>query len=311
MYFAKETLLSSDFSTLLLQVYLQVLAFIAFAAGCFTLSYGIDLSFESHEITHFIYFLFPFITTFPELTVYVYGLFSGKAGAEVAIGTALGEPFIVMTVGLLAYKLFTKRPLKMDSGSRDSLLTFIFASVIFFISFYIFRYASVFLILLFVVYEYVAQKAFKREKHESLRKTPLIYTFAGLFLLSLTGKYVVDSTVYFAKLLSLPPSLISFLVIPLISSAPEIVAPFVFSKRKEQEQIASLIAELPLTMSVYPGLLMLVENISVPFPLALGIGISLSQAVLFILEEKTEKNITTFTSFIFLALFIITLRFLI
>jgi Ca2+/Na+ antiporter len=131
MYFAKETLLSSDFSTLLLQVYLQVLAFIAFAAGCFTLSYGIDLSFESHEITHFIYFLFPFITTFPELTVYVYGLFSGKAGAEVAIGTALGEPFIVMTVGLLAYKLFTKRPLKMDNGSRDSLLTFIFASVIF------------------------------------------------------------------------------------------------------------------------------------------------------------------------------------
>jgi hypothetical protein len=97
----------------------------------------------------------------------------------------------------------------------------------------------------------------------------------------------------------------------LISSAPEIVAPFVFSKRKEQEQIASLIAELPLTMSIYPGLLMLVENISVPFPLALGIGISLSQAVLFILEEKTEKNITTFTSFIFLALFVITLRFLI
>ncbi|MFP3261702.1 MAG: hypothetical protein RXP28_02480 [Nitrososphaeria archaeon] len=291
-----------------MQVYLQVLAFIAFATGCFSLSYGIDLSFENHEITHFIYFLFPFITTFPELTVYVYGLFSGKAGTEVAIGTVLGEPFIVMTVGLLAYKLFTKRPLKMDSGSRASLLTFIFESVLFFISYYLFRYASVLLIFLFVFYEYVAQKAFKGEKHESLRKTPLLYTAAGLVLLSLTGKYVVNSTVYLAKFLSVQPSLISFLVIPLISSAPEIVAPFVFSKRKEQEQIASLIAELPLVMSVYPGLLMLVENITVSFPLALGIGISLLQAVLLISEEKIKKNITAFTSFIFLALFIITLR---
>jgi hypothetical protein len=125
-----------------------------------------------------------------------------------------------------------------------------------------------------VFYEYLAQKAFKGEKHESLRKTPLLYTAAGLVLLSLTGKYVVNSTVYLAKFLSVQPSLISFIVIPLISSAPEIVAPFVFSKRKEQEQIASLIAELPLVMSVYPGLLMLVENITVSFPLALGIGIS-------------------------------------
>ena len=293
---------------MLLQVYLQVLAFVAFASGCFFLSYGIDVSFEDLEITHFIYLLFPFITTFPELTVFVYGLLSGKAGTEVATGTVLGEPFIVMTAGLLAYKLWIKRPLKMDRGSNASLVTFVLASVLFFISYYVFRYASAFMIVLFIAYEYITQKAFKKEKYQNIRKKPLIYTAAGLVLLSLTGKYVVDSTIYLAQLLSLQPSLISFLIIPLISSAPEIAAPFVFSNRKEKEQIASLIAELPLTMSIYPGLLMLAGRFSVPFPVILGIIITLFQALILMFEEKAGKNVTLFSSILFLAAFIIALK---
>ncbi len=196
----------------------------------------------------------------------------------------------------------------MDRGSRMSLLTFVFASGLFFVSYYVFRYASAIMLVLFIAYEYAAQNAFKTETHGHVKKTPFMYTAAGLVLLFLTGRYVVDSTVYLAQRLSVQPSLISFLIIPLISSAPEIAAPFVFSKRKEQEQIASLIAELPLTMSVYPGLLMLVESVSVPFPVALGISVSLFQAVLLIYEGKIGKDITLFTSFVFLVFFIIALR---
>ncbi|MDP8023099.1 MAG: hypothetical protein ACP5LF_02435 [Nitrososphaeria archaeon] len=291
-----------------MQVYLQVLAFAAFVTGCFFLSYGIDISFEDQEITHFIYLLFPFITTFPELTVFVYGLFSGRAGTEVATGAVLGEPFIVMTAGLFAYKLWIKRPLKTDSGSNASLITFVLTSALFFISYYVFRYASALMIVLFIAYMYVTQKAFKKEKCQSIRKKPLAYTAAGLVLLSITGKYVVDSTVYLAQLLNAQPSLISFLIIPLISSAPEIAAPFVFSKRKEKEQIASLIAELPLTMSIYPGLLMLLGSLSVPFPILLGIAITVLQSFIIMFEEKAGKNLTLFSSILFLVLFIIALK---
>ncbi len=293
-----------------MQVYLQVLAFGAFALGCFFLSYGIDESFEKTQITHFIYFLFPLITTFPELTVFAYGLISGNAGTKVAIGTVLGEPFIVMTLGLLAYKLWIKKPLKMDKGSSMSLLTFVFVAGLFLLSSYVFRYISVIMLGLFTVYEYEVLKAFKKEKYENIRRNPLIYTAVGLAILLLTGRYVVDSTINLAELLNVQPSLISFLIIPIISSAPEMISPFVFLKRKEQEQIASLIAELPFAMGVYPGLFMLAESLSVPFPIALGIVFSILQAVFLIYEEKAKKNITLFSSAVFLASFIIILKFL-
>ncbi|MGC8599815.1 MAG: hypothetical protein ACP5LX_01980 [Nitrososphaeria archaeon] len=292
-----------------MQPYLQLLSFVVFTFGCFFLSYGIDVSFKDLKITHFLYLLFPFITTFPELAIFVYGIFWGIKGTEVAIGTVLGEPFIVMSMGLFIYKLWTKRPLKTDKGSRSSLLTFVLVSGFFFISYFVSRYFSILMIVSLVVYEYLSQKAFKKENYTKIKKIPLFYTLFGLAIITLTGKYVVESTVSLAEYFKVQPSIISFILIPLISSAPELMAPFVFSNRDETEQIASLIAELPITMSIYPTLLFLFAGLEIASPLILGVAISTLQAIFLISEEKTGKNITVVTSIFFLMVFCIILIF--
>ena len=278
-----------------------------FVIASFLVSYGIERALEEGNISDFLYFLFPFITTTPELFVFAYGLTLGKSGTAVSIGTVLGEPFIVLTLGILAYKALKKGPIEREPRSQRTLVFFFALSALFIFSYYVVRLGLLALAVVFLIYEASLMLGFKGTKLKVSDASAFGYTAAGIVMLGLTGKYVTETVISISSFLKIHPALTSFILVPAVSSLPELIAPFVFKSRKSEERLSPLLSELPISVGLYPPFLIFSASFSVPLKVVVGLVLSMIQSLIIICEERRGLSFSHISGALLFLAFISTL----
>jgi len=285
----------------MLQALYYSLSALAFTAGSFLISYGIDVSFELEELSPLLYFIFPFLTSFPELAVVALGIAAGRSGPEVSLGTALGEPFAVLTIGVLLFKLSHGESITGDSGLETALYSFLIMDVLLLISAFV-RLAACSLFVAFAIYEILVFREFRRRTY-SPRGWTILLSLAGAILVAVSAEGVVMGIIYMSEALSIQPALVSYFIIPLMSALPEILAPFVLRRREKKERLASLFSELPIEMSLYAGAVLLFSSSYLPQALLFGIAVSGLQGALVLLEHRTRIRVTLYSSVLLYVLY--------
>jgi cation:H+ antiporter len=215
----------------------------------------------------------PIFTSLPELVVIIVALlFIGSgSGSEIAVGTIIGEPFMVSAIGfpIMATILLLAAGRNGNREDLDAVLPKIFVFIgltfpIMLVPFY-FHFTAVrvsvaiILIFLYVIFlRFVKGSGLVEEepkvKIENLKLLVLALVI-GIILLLAGSTILVGGINSLATELNVNRELLSILIIPIGGIAPETMNSFIWASRgKMNLAIGSLIGEELLFATLYPAL---------------------------------------------------------
>ncbi len=238
----------------------------------------------SHSFTGAI--VAPLITSFPELTVFVIAVFiyRGTTGAEIGIGTILGEPFMASTIAyalvfvaiIIAMSLNKrkKRDLKVERVLR---IPYAFIVVLFplilipyFFNVLILKY--LFAILFLGSYGYYMLQMYKNRAAEYVEESGDLLLSRVLepnvalvlqLILSIVGIYfgssiLVQSIEQVSVNTGLSALATAIILVPVGTAIPETLSAMIWAyKGKDSFAISSLVGEKVLYSTFYPGMALL------------------------------------------------------
>jgi cation:H+ antiporter len=245
----------------------------------------------------------PFFSSFPELIVFIIGIafVGGKSGDEVAIGTVLGEPFIVSTVSysfifaVIILSMFLHKNFNFKINVEKNLflpylfITVLFSSLLIPAYFGSFHFEiGLILILFYLIYFYLIRKLEGEGFEEEFEKPYLSYfmninlsviiqLIVSFSMLYFGSKLLVSSIIDISNSFGISALTLSIVIVPIATALPETMISMIWAyKGKYSLAIYSLIGEIILCSSIYPGIAL----IFIPWSLNTGAVVSIISTVI-------------------------------
>ncbi|MGC9137942.1 MAG: sodium:calcium antiporter [Thermoplasmata archaeon] len=223
----------------------------------------------------------PVFSSFPELLVFIISIVfvGGKSGHDVAIGTVLGEPFIVSTVSysfifiVIIISMLLKGEFRFTFDVEKNLyLPYLFISILFtsllipaYLSLYHLEMGIIFIIFYFVYFYLI--KRMGGEGFEDEFDKPYLSSFMNINLaaalqliisfvmLYFGSRMLVSSIIGISYSLGISSLTLSIVIVPVATALPETMISMIWAyKGKYSLAIYSVIGEIILCSSIYPGI---------------------------------------------------------
>lgn len=223
----------------------------------------------------------PVFSSFPELIVFLIAIafVGGKSGDEVAIGTVIGEPFVVSTVSftlifiVIILSMIMRREFSFSFQVEKNLyLPYLFITILFsslLIPAYYGSYhfeIGLTLILFYLLYFYLV-KRIGGEGFEDEFEAPILSRFMNMtsaaaiqllisfIMLYFGSRMLVSSIIELSISLGISALTLTIVIVPVATAMPETIISIIWAyKRKYSLAIYSLIGEIILCSSIYPGI---------------------------------------------------------
>ncbi|KUO79876.1 MAG: sodium:proton exchanger [Vulcanisaeta sp. JCHS_4] len=237
----------------------------------------------------------PVLTSLPELIVFLVALlvYGGVSGEEVAVGTVIGEPFVVSTiiypiiflVAIIGFRRGSRNDLVLEVG-RELILPFIVVITLYptvllpaLLGIGVIRY--VIATALFIAYlVYVGLMRGKEgvviEDVEELRFIKLarfnenvalaLQVITSVLLLYVGSKYLVSGVVDLSRMLSIDTMGLSIIIVPTATVLPESITAIIWTLgNRDTMAVAALIGEKVLYSTIYPALALVLTSWSLTY----------------------------------------------
>ena len=237
----------------------------------------------------------PVLTSLPELIVFLVALlvYGGVSGEEVAVGTVIGEPFVVSTiiypiiflVAIIGFRRGSRNDLVLEVG-RELILPFIVVITLYptvllpaLLGIGVIRY--VIATALFIAYlVYVGLMRGKEgvviEDVEELRFIKLarfnedvalaLQVITSVLLLYVGSKYLVSGIVDLSRMLSIDTMGLSIIIVPTATVLPESITAIIWTLgNRDTMAVAALIGEKVLYSTIYPALALVLTSWSLTY----------------------------------------------
>jgi len=237
----------------------------------------------------------PVLTSLPELIVFLVALlvYGGVSGEEVAVGTVIGEPFVVSTiiypiiflVAVIGFRRGSRNDLVLEVG-RELILPFIVVIALYptvllpaLLGVGVIRY--VIATALFIAYlVYVGLMRGKEgiviEDVEELRFIKLarfnedvalaLQVITSVLLLYVGSKYLVSGIVDLSRMLSIDTMGLSIIIVPTATVLPESITAIIWTLgNRDTMAVAALIGEKVLYSTIYPALALVLTSWSLTY----------------------------------------------
>jgi cation:H+ antiporter len=237
----------------------------------------------------------PVLTSLPELIVFLVALlvYGGVSGEEVAVGTVIGEPFVVSTiiypiiflVAVIGFRRGSRNDLVLEVG-RELILPFIVVIALYptvllpaLLGIGVIRY--VIATALFIAYlVYVGLMRGKEgiviEDVEELRFIKLarfnedvalaLQVITSVLLLYVGSKYLVSGIVDLSRMLSIDTMGLSIIIVPTATVLPESITAIIWTLgNRDTMAVAALIGEKVLYSTIYPALALVLTSWSLTY----------------------------------------------
>lgn len=300
---------------------------IGLAVFSFVLVSGIELFANILNVKDYTFMLiiFPIFSSLPDLIIIILNLiYAGSFGPGMALSAAVGEPFIIMTLGIPAVLIFSlikygRNNASLFSGSIGKpngilyipILVSIVAYAIIIFSSRIFLIISLLVILVLAFYFYFVN--LKQEISDNKEKTSIfmaiLLVMAGFFGFIIFGKMLVTSVVEISIMTKISPYSQSFVIFPLAAAMPEFFASFSLIIRGNREAAtASLLGEIAITSTMYPVLIFIFFIPTLTLAVILGMVIEIISAIVVIITslKKAMLYVIPFNLALFIAYILVT-----
>jgi len=297
-----------------------------FLLGVFLLTFGAETVVKgSIVVSH--YFKIPkiiigltvvaFATSAPELAVSLNAALSGST--DMAIGNIIGSCILNILLVLGLVSLITPiKPKKLNKSllSKELPILCAVSALTIFIGFVSdFNKSTGFLFLgLLLLYIY-AQKNFDKElkiSHEVVSNKKLFInaflTIFGITMLAIGSRWVVESSLYFARLFELSEAFIGLTVVAVGTSLPEIVTSIVANKRHEPDlAIGNIVGSNIFNLLFVLGL----TSVLSPTPLVVSTQIKFFDMPIMLISVVifwamiSKKSLSRYSGFLFLGLYVV------
>jgi Ca2+/Na+ antiporter len=237
----------------------------------------------------------PVLTSLPELIVFLVALlvYGGVSGEDVAVGTVIGEPFVVSTiiypiiflVAVIGFRRGSRNDLVLEVG-RELILPFIVVIALYptvllpaLLGVGVIRY--VIATALFIAYlVYVGLMRGKEgiviEDVEELRFIKLarfnedvalaLQVITSVLLLYVGSKYLVSGIVDLSRMLSIDTMGLSIIIVPTATVLPESITAIIWTLgNRDTMAVAALIGEKVLYSTIYPALALVLTSWSLTY----------------------------------------------
>lgn len=248
----------------------------------------------------FMLIAFPVFSSLPDLIIILLNLvYGGTLGPGMAISAAVGEPFIVVVMGIpavltLSLVRYGRRGLRLFNDSKERINRILYIPIIVSVFAYITMiflakiYIVIALVAIIITAFYIYARNLKKEVSESVKKMSvmlaIIFIIAGFAGLVLFGKLLVESVIEVSSITKISPFAQSFIVFPLSAAMPEFFASFsLILKGKREAAIASLLGEIVITATLYPALIFAFVNPVLSFAVVFGMVLEIISAIATIL----------------------------
>jgi|GEM_PF-3662733 len=302
-------------------------AIIGLAIFSFILVSGIELfaNILNMKDYTFILIIFPIFSSLPDLIIIVLNLvYAGSLGPGMALSAAVGEPFIIMTLGVPAVLIFSllkngRNDVSLFSNSADKskrilyipiLVSIIAYTVIIFLS-RILLIISLIIILVLAFYFYFGNS--KQEISDNKKKSSIfmaiLFVLAGFFGFVIFGKMLVTSVVEISNITKISPYSQSFVIFPLIAAMPELFASFsLIIKGNRDAATASLLGEIAITSTIYPALIFIFIIPTLTSTVILGMAMEIISAIAVIITslKKAMLYVIPFNLALFIVYILVT-----
>ncbi len=207
----------------------------------------------------------PLFTSLPELVVFVTAVVSvgGRAGAEVGLGTVIGEPLMLSTL-MTPLVVAASRGLKVDRSLARPYLVFVavFPSVLLpplLANHPLARVgAALALLASYVVFAATARSGETVEPGELGLRASIVVLMASVAAFYLGSHYLVNGVIWASGALGLTPLAVSTLAVPAVTTLPEVGAALVWARRGLGTLAASsLVGEQVVYATIYPAVAVL------------------------------------------------------
>ncbi len=207
----------------------------------------------------------PLFTSLPELVVFVTAVVSvgGRAGAEVGLGTVIGEPLMLSTL-MTPLVVAASRGLKVDRSLARPYLVFVavFPSVLLpplLANHPLARVgAALALLASYVAFAATARSGEAVEPGELGLRASIVVLMASVAAFYLGSHYLVNGVIWASGALGLTPLAVSTLAVPAVTTLPEVGAALVWARRGLGTLAASsLVGEQVVYATIYPAVAVL------------------------------------------------------
>ena len=281
----------------------------------------------------------PLITSFPELTVFVIAVFiyRGTMGAEIGIGTILGEPFMISTIAYslifvaIAISIFLKKRENRDLNV-DRVLVIPFTFIVFLFPLILVPYffhspiiKYLLVALFFGSYGYYVLLMFRNRASEQIEEpgnlllskvlTPKIAVFLQV-VLSITGIYFGSSIlVYNIEQFSISTGLsamaTAIILVPVGTAIPETLSAMIWAYRgKDNFSISSLVGEKILYSTFYPAMALLLVPWLLDFHAYISViaTTTISLIYLYYINKKSIPSYALLLGLLFFIIYVLTMN---
>jgi cation:H+ antiporter len=207
----------------------------------------------------------PLFTSLPELVVFVTAVVSvgGRAGAEVGMGTVIGEPLMLSTL-MTPLVVAASKGLSVDRSLARPYLVFVavFPSVLLpplLANHSLARVgAALALLASYVVFAATARSGETVEPGELGLRASIVVLMASVAAFYLGSHYLVNGVIWASGALGLTPLAVSTLAVPAVTTLPEVGAALVWARRGLGTLAASsLVGEQVVYATIYPAVAVL------------------------------------------------------
>ncbi|MGC8661834.1 MAG: hypothetical protein ACP5TZ_04960, partial [Nitrososphaeria archaeon] len=243
----------------------------------------------------FMLIVFPVFSSLPDLVIIVLNLlYGGTLGPGMALSAAVGEPFIVIVLGIpavliLSLAKFGRNGLKLFNDPEENINLTLYVPIIVSVFAYLTMiflariYIVIVLTVIIIVAFYIYITDLKNGHSENVKKMSAMLTGSciviGFIGLAVFGKLLVESVIQASLITKISPFTQSFIVFPLSAAMPEIFASFsLILKGKREAAIASLLGEIVITATLYPALIFAFLSPALTFTVIMGMVMEIISA---------------------------------
>ncbi|MHC1632046.1 MAG: calcium/sodium antiporter [Methanotrichaceae archaeon] len=256
----------------------QLLEFFIFALSLVSLYYG--AKFITDSAVHFAKVLgvsefvigatiVAFGTSLPELSASLIAMLEGSGHPEIVVGNVLGSNVANIGLALGSAAMFYR--IYIDRNIIETDLPFLLASVLaMFVAFIDFRitwFEGLFMILMylsFICHEISQHQKNDVKSNERFKPKYIVVFVTGMVLLYLGAKYMILSILAIAVTFSLSETIISFILVALGTSLPEMSTSIIAAKDGRGDiAVGDIIGSNAFNALIIPGVSSLVGNVVV------------------------------------------------
>jgi cation:H+ antiporter len=243
----------------------------------------------------------PILTSLPELIVFLVALlaYGGAAGEDVAVGTVIGEPFVVSTliypviflVAIIGFYVGLRNDLVLEVG-RELVLPFTVVAALFptvllpaLLGVGVVRYviaAALFTAYIIyvrlmrdkegVVVEDVEELLLLRLVGPNAEVALMLQVVISVVLLYVGSRYLVSGVIDLSTALAIDVMGLSMIIIPTATVLPESITAIIWTLRnRDTMAVAALIGEKVLYSTIYPALALLLTRWSLTYEAVIGV----------------------------------------